>query len=188
MKKWEISLLVSFAVCTAALWLEPCIKDCEAIKDKTLRLHIVANSDSERDQQIKLAVRDAVLPMLSECGSIDEAVTEARSSLDEIERVADEELKKQGVDYRSRAEVCEMSFDERTYGNIVMPAGSYTSLRITLGNAEGKNWWCVLYPALCLSTATDPISEYTGSEKELLTGTEHRRIRFKIVELIESLI
>ena len=132
-------------------------EECDEIPSEVLRLHIPANSDSPRDQEIKLALRDCVLQeygtQLSGARSREEAADTVRGLLPEIEKTCCEFLSQQGVDYGAEAELTEMYFPTRRYEQATLPAGEYQALRITLGSGEGHNWWCCLYPGLCFTDA-----------------------------------
>ena len=154
----------------------------QGIAEEVIRFHVLANSDDETDQQVKLKVRDAVLLWIEE--SWDWGQTEAgrekakkyiSSHLDEIEAVADEVLKDVGVSYRASASVEQCYFPDRTYGDCTFPAGWYEALRIRLGEAKGHNWWCVLYPDLCYSDCLKAVSEEGKKEKlkEVLSVQEY---------------
>lgn len=149
----------------------------QGIAEEVLRFHVLANSDDDRDQEIKYMVRDEVLAWMqereeslagqklnqsdyteSEVGTAEKNAEEKEavklflsSHLNEIEQIADGVLARQGVDYRSRASLTKCYFPDRTYGDCTFPAGWYEALRIRLGEAKGHNWWCVLYPGLCFS-------------------------------------
>lgn len=120
-----------------------------------LRLHILANSDSAEDQRVKLAVRDAVLTMLPACDSATEAEEYLRAHGRELLALAEQTLRAQGFDYGAQLLLGKCSFPDRTYGKTVYPAGEYEALRIVLGRGEGQNWWCVLFPPLCIVTAEE---------------------------------
>lgn len=134
--------------------------DCEDVRGEVLRLHIPANSDSEEDQAIKLRLRDELLAEfgseLSLCGDLDSASARARELLPEIERSANEFLRENGFSYGAKAELVEMWFTTREYDRLILPAGNYTALRVTLGSGEGHNWWCVIFPQLCLPAVSEP--------------------------------
>lgn len=130
-----------------------------AVYSRPLRLHILANSDSVADQQVKIAVRDVILAETS--AQFDAVLTEAqaeecvRENLDAIVAAANRELRAQGFDYSARAMLGSYDFPDREYSGRVYPAGEYRALRIVLGEGAGHNWWCVLYPPLC-TVNTDP--------------------------------
>lgn len=133
-------------------------ENCESVCSEVLRLHIPANSDSEEDQAIKLKLRDFVLGefsgQLAECKSLDEAEEKARELLPEIERKSTEFLERNGFSYGAKAELVTMDFTTREYDALVLPAGRYRAIRITLGSGAGHNWWCVIFPQLCLPAAS----------------------------------
>jgi|GEM_PF-445643 len=122
-------------------------------RDQVIRLHVVANSDSERDQEIKRAVRDAILdevtPLFTGTETIDAAEAAIRQALPQIEAAAGAVLAQYGVSYGMSTEVGRFPFPDRLYGRVLLPAGEYRALKVKLGDAEGANWWCVLFPPLC---------------------------------------
>ncbi len=126
----------------------------DSLADKVLRLHILANSDSTDDQAVKLVVRDAVLAYLSDslltCADKEEAKDVLSTQLESICDVANAALSKQGYRYRAEARLTTAQFPLKVYGDIFLPAGTYETLQITLGEASGQNWWCLLFPSLCL--------------------------------------
>lgn len=126
-----------------------------ACKPSPFRLHVIANSDSEQDQQIKLIVRDSVLNAtkkeILECQNASEAEEYIRTNMQTILSAANKALNESGADYIATAEVGEYDFPEKTYSGVTYKEGSYHALRINLGKAEGHNWWCVMFPPLCLS-------------------------------------
>lgn len=164
--------------------------ECEgAIYDDTIRLHILANSDSEEDQGVKLAIRDRVLEKYSELlksdGSMDEAKKNVTSRLDAIESDCKGWLEELGYGYGVKATLVNEWYDTRDYEGFSLPCGYYTSLKIELGSAEGKNWWCVMYPPMCLDIATEEGQEYTKSEQALISKNGYN-VKFKLLELISG--
>lgn len=129
----------------------------ENIYDSVIRLHVIANSDSEADQQVKLEVRDAILEkarQLFEGSDYDRAADIAASELEQLKSVADEVLMKNGIcDYTSTVTLAKEEFPTRDYGDAVIPGGRYLSLCVRLGKADGKNWWCVMFPPMCSGAA-----------------------------------
>lgn len=169
-------------------------QDIEEIRGSVLRLHILANSDSEEDQALKLAVRDRILELdyslFDSVHSVSEAKEAAEAQLEQIEAAAEEEIRRQGYDYPVHAEVGRMYFPTRVYEDFTLPAGEYEALRLTIGSGEGKNWWCVLYPPLCLPAAESGESLdsiLTPEQKELVEGGEKVQVKFAAVEWIESI-
>ncbi len=189
MKKLEISLLAALLLCIAALAMQlPFVRACEALTEDTFRLHILANSDSDADQAVKLAVRDAILAesnrLFAQAATAEEAAVAAQHQLSALEAVANETLRAHGFGYTARAYVTRMPFETRYYGDFTLPAGTYTALRIELGRGEGKNWWCVLYPALCLPAAEQEseLEALTEEEQQVVEGGERFALRFKFLE------
>lgn len=130
----------------------------DALSNGLIRLHVIANSDSDEDQRLKLKVRDT---LLSQCGeiksgedTIDAVKWDICNNLDYIEKIAKDEIKRQGYDYSVKASFGLSQFPEKTYGNITLPSGEYQALRVEIGKGEGKNWWCVLFPPLCFVEET----------------------------------
>ncbi len=158
-----------------------------------MRLHILANSDSEADQELKLKVRDAILeksPTLFEGSlSLEDAVASAEASLDEIKATAEEEIFANGYNYSVKVYLCDMFFETREYEEFTLPAGQYKALRIEIGAAKGKNWWCVLFPALCIPASQDSAElEDVFTESEISAVTQPKyKAKFAIVELFERL-
>ena len=156
-----------------------------AIYEDTVRLHILASSDDREDQQLKLSVRDAVLKeygaTLSLFDSAAEAKEELSKKLTEIEEFADKTVCELGYGYKTKVSLTEEWYDTRDYESFSLPAGYYTSLRIIIGEGEGQNWWCVMFPPLCL----DVLSTDKGySDAEELLITRKYNVKFKILELI----
>ncbi|MBQ8861787.1 MAG: stage II sporulation protein R [Clostridia bacterium] len=163
------------------------------IYENTIRLHVLANSDSEHDQRVKLAVRDAVLGEISAvtegAQTVEEAEALVSASLGYIREIAKKALAELGESYAVNVTLSEEYYPTREYEDFRLPAGKYTSLRIMLGEAAGKNWWCVLYPSLCIGGAkTGETLVNTGFSKDqidILTGGEEPkyRLKFKILEI-----
>lgn len=169
-----------------------------ALAEKTVRLHVVANSDAEDDQAQKLRVRDAVLQTVSsltaDCRNSDEAQQVMRENLDVIESAARDVLRAEGSDYALRVSLGTERFDTRRYDTFTLPAGRYPALRVGIGAAEGKNWWCVVFPSLCMAATSDAVRQcaevggYDGAESALVTGGEERYVvRFKTLEWLQKL-
>ena len=181
----------------------------ERVYENVVRLHVIANSDSEEDQRVKLAVRDAVLMYLSKQSLSAEDKESAESSyrarLSKIADVASKTTAQNGTPQLCRATLSTEYYPARTYGSVTLPEGSYTSLRVHIGAAEGQNWWCVLFPPLCLGLAMaeedDAMAVYAEEREELiaagftpkqietLTNAKDKRVvvKFRIVELLRSL-
>lgn len=156
-------------------------RDCEEIPSEVLRLHIPANSDSDEDQQIKFELRDFVLEKygnaLSGCGSLEDAESAVGQLLPEIEADCCAFLEERGAGYSARAELVDMYFTTREYDRVILPAGNYTALRITLGSGEGHNWWCVIFPSLCLPAVSEPLDE---EETERIPDEFEQPVKIKV--------
>ena len=169
----------------------PFVNSCKELSDDVLRVHILANSDSAADQSLKLAVRDRVLEHCSayfdDCEDKNEAVAVTGDRLDEIEEVAQNEIRRQGFDYNVKAEVGQAYFNTRYYDDFTMPAGWYDSLRLTIGDGGGQNWWCVMYPALCVGAASeDKMKEDLNEGEYRVVTSDQVDFRFKLVEYWEE--
>ena len=169
MKKFLTVLFVIISICSiiAACYIadnksivQACIISSEIeeltqqeLQDKVLRLHIIANSDSFRDQKIKAEIREIIISeyeaLFSSSESLNDSLIQTQGKLYEISQLTDAYLREQGFDYACSASICTSGFPDKTYGTLLFPQGNYTALKIILGNGEGQNWWCVLYPPLC---------------------------------------
>ncbi len=160
-----------------------------AIYEDTVRLHIRARSDSEKDQQIKLEIRDRVLENFAvsptPC-SKNEAEAALSASIDEIKSAVNGWLFELGCDYGCEVRLCEEWFDTRDYGEFSLPQGVYTSLIIELGGGEGENWWCVMFPPMCREVALGGNTTYTKEESSLVYGGKYA-VKFKLLELAAAL-
>lgn len=134
-----------------------------------IRLHVIANSDSKFDQEVKLKVRDEIISVagdLNEKKSVDESREWLESQLDDIEAAAEAVIRENGCNYRASAELGMRWIPEKTYSDMYFPAGNYEALTVTLGKGEGENWWCVLFPPLCLIIEDEAELEEMGLESE----------------------
>ena len=192
--RFEVAALVGilFSLLTANISVFG--QECAHLRTEVVRLHILANSDSEADQQLKLQVRDNIL---AELGSVfespasqPEAKQTAQALLPEIERIAAQTVKEAGQPLAVKAELCRMYFDTRDYGSYSLPAGTYDAVRVYLGVAQGKNWWCVMYPPICVPAAlSDPskLEELPAMQELETLGTEPLfKPKLAVVELFEK--
>lgn len=166
---------------------------CNDVSSEVLRLHIPANSDSIEDQQLKLELRDHVLDLfgseLSACDNLSQAESRAAELLPEIERECVNFLCEHGADYGAKAELVTMHFTTREYERLILPAGEYRALRITLGSGEGKNWWCVIFPQLCIPAVSEKYPEEDSNAGRVLEsfGTPQKiKVKFAVYELLEN--
>lgn len=162
----------------------------EELAREVFRFHVLANSDSEKDQALKMKVKEEVITYmrqeLPESDSVNTTKKWARDNLDEIVALAQQRVEEEGYDYPVTAEVTTCDFPDKTYGDITFPAGEYEALRIEIGQAKGQNWWCVLYPNLCFIDAVNAVVPDAGKKdlKEVLEEDTYEmvttRTRFKI--------
>lgn len=191
MKKY-IHLLVLSVILACTVLTLPFFNSCEELYSDVLRVHIRANSDSAADQSLKLAVRDRVLQACSgyyrDCDNKAEALAVTQRYLPEIEAAARQEIRAHGFDYPVHAELGALYFNTRRYDDFTMPAGVYDALRLTIGEGEGQNWWCVMYPALCVGAACeDELRERLDDGEYRVVTADRFDVRFKIVEYIEDI-
>ena len=188
------ALVCGFVMAVIASFF-PFAAACGGLPENVVRLHVVANSDSEEDQSVKLLVRDAVLEEAAKwyggAQSMEEASSQLCTHLQSLGETARTTLAENGMEYSAKVEVTEMYFSTRDYGTFRLPAGRYRTLRVTLGEGQGKNWWCVVFPSLCLPAAgeeqSDLLLSLPESEREIVENPEQFQVKFKAVELWESL-
>lgn len=166
--------------------------DCADVRRDVLRLHVVGASDSDYDQNLKLKVRDTLLKkggtIFDGTVTADEAKTIITPRIPELKAAAEAVLLENGCDYKIDITVGEEYFATRCYENFTMPAGVYTAVRVNIGTAEGKNWWCVMFPPLCLPAAfADADAFFDDDEMKVITASPEYEPRFKIVEIYESI-
>lgn len=193
MKKLDAALLIGLVVSIIISSVSAFAKDLDGISDNVLRLHILANSDSEEDQALKLKVRDAILAetseLFAECNSRLEVEQVALDNMDRIQAIAEKVIKENGYDYPVKCEITYMKFDDRTYDDLTLPGGYYDAVRITIGEAKGHNWWCVMYPQFCIAPSIDKKSldilentkflnySESSSKKEKLENFNKREVK-----------
>ena len=200
-KKMQKAMALILTLCSLILLLGilPVHGESE-IYENVLRLHVLANSDSEEDQALKLKVRDAVLTkseeLFADCTTREEAIEVTKQNLSVLEETALETLRAEGSTHSVHVELGEEVYPTRNYESFCFPAGSYLSLRIILGEGEGQNWWCVLYPPMCLSAASAKSEKrdaaitvgFTGEQYRVITETDAPtyRVRFRLLEVFEE--
>ena len=185
-----VALLCAFALCLGGT--TSYAQSCETVREEVLRLHVIANSDSEKDQFVKLLVRDRLLEVGASCFRNAENANDALNAVTackaQLTQAANDVLLANAMPYTAEIEIRNEYFDTRTYEHTTLPAGVYLAVRVVLGQGTGKNWWCVMFPPLCLPAvthdATDGFLEANGDVLEAQDGYE---VRFKIVEWYESL-
>ncbi len=194
MKGLTIFTSLVLIVCALCSFLP--VGDEAEIYENTVRLHVLANSDTEYDQSVKLYVRDAVLDevaaLTKDAATVEEAEAAINANIGNIREKAKAALAEIGEDTTVNVTLTEEYYPTREYDGFRLPAGTYTSLRILIGKAEGKNWWCVLYPELCTSTAhageTLIKTGFSKDQIDILTGGEkpQYRLKFKILEFFQQ--
>lgn len=190
MRLWIKSACVAF-VLTVLYSLIPFQAACADISGEVFRLHILANSDSEADQTLKLRVRDSVLAcsqaLFAQATSKEEAESLTALHLQELAQVAADTVRENGYDYPVHAEIKKMFFTTRRYEKYTLPSGMYDALRLTIGEGKGHNWWCVMFPSLCVSTdgEGDRKTKETLGEEEYRVVSEEKEYKFFIVELFD---
>ena len=181
-------------VLTVIYSMIPFRTECKEISDEVFRLHILANSDEDYDQQLKLKVRDKILlyteSLFEQAQSKEEAENLISNNLQDICNTAQKEVTYNGYDYSVTAQITKMYFTTRTYESYTLPSGMYDALRITIGSGEGHNWWCVMYPSICISSeeSQDEAAKETFNDKQYdIVKNEKYEYKFKIVEIFEKI-
>lgn len=157
-------------------------KQQRAIAEQIIRLHVIANSDTDEDQELKMKVKETIVTYLrgemQDATSVDEARQAIREHLPEIEEIAAEKMRAEGYEYSAEATLGESYFPVKEYGDLTFPAGNYEALRVKLGDSAGHNWWCVMYPSLCFVDSTYQVVPDTSKErlKESLTSEEYNSL------------
>lgn len=185
MKHRLCSILVAIAIVLGSAAIAVTEQTLERLEDGVVRLHILANSDTESDQARKLLVRDALLAHAAEWMPDADTRAEALAGLQEhlpaIIRIAEETLHSVGCTDTVSAKICETEFPARTYGSVTLPAGTYQALRIVIGSGEGHNWWCVMYPTLCV-----PAAGYAADTEQAESAQMHAVFDDAVCEMTED--
>lgn len=194
MKKYNLSYIcvgLSLAILVVGFALT---REQQALADKLVRLHVVANSDSDYDQAVKLAVRDVILEAAEPLVDSGNPVDDLSRHLTDLEQVANEKLAGLGSENQATVTLERELFPTRAYDTFTLPAGAYTSLRVTIGAGDGHNWWCVVYPALCLPATVEELevaaldAGLSQGEIALITGQEvGYQLKFKSLEWLEEI-
>lgn len=175
---------------------------CTDIANNVFRLHVIANSDSEEDQNLKYIVRDSILSyvngILENINNKEDVALTINNHIDEIKNIAQQAVYNEGFTYDVEIEVGNFKFPTKTYGNISLPPGLYDALRVKIGNASGKNWWCVMFPPLCFVDVSSGIvpedskelmeSNLSSEDYALVSSSKNTtKIKFKVVEVLQNL-
>ena len=179
LKSWEIAALLALAV--VLLWGTWTAHSQDTLARKMIRLHVIANSDSEQDQTLKLQVRDKVLAKATEIleasDNMRQAAQKLEQSLPDMEAIAVEEISARGYDYPVTACLEETEFPTKDYDGFRLPSGEYLALRIVIGEGAGKNWWCVVFPPLCFCSVAEPVPDGTDGERIILKSRIYEWLR-----------
>lgn len=196
LKRW-VALLGLTATAAAVIFTVQTAALQKTLADKTLRLHVVANSDNDADQAQKLRVRDAVLgavgALTDGCSSRAEAEQALGAGLGRVQAAAQDVLAAEGCDLPVRVSLEEQRFGTRTYDTFTLPAGTYRALCVRIGAAQGHNWWCVVFPTLCAAASGEETARiaaaggFDADETELVTDADGYVLRFKLLEWLDEL-
>lgn len=197
LRRWELALLLGVAIAAmVGAWL--CSQQAD-LADRILRLHVIANSDSEEDQTLKLAVRDRILSaaeaLYEPGGTVEEAKEVLSAALPALAEAGVEVVAEYGYDYPVAVSLqSQVWFPTKEYQDFALPAGNYQALRVVIGDGAGQNWWCVVFPPLCLGSVSETTSETALSagldeqQVALITGeSEGYVVKFKALEIIDSI-
>lgn len=195
LKKWEVALLTGFAV--ALLMGAYLNREQSELADSIIRLHVIANSDSRADQELKYQVRDRILTEAAALYQPGDDLMQVRKSMEDnltlLAQAGREVVEEQGYDYPVSASLERTWFPTKKYTDFALPAGNYTALRIVVGEGKGENWWCVAFPPLCLGSVSETVDEaaaagnFTQEQVSLITGESGGYVvKFKAMELWEE--
>lgn len=192
-------LLFIYILISASSYVNAVSKD---ISESVFRLHVIANSDTKQDQELKLKVRDKVLAYMNtickDATDKSSAILIANNHINEFKQIALDTIKENGYDYDINIKIGNFSFPTKTYGDISLPSGYYDALRIEIGEAKGQNWWCVMFPPLCFVDVSSGIvpeesketmkKDLSDEEFTLISNEEDSSIRFKfkLIELFQN--
>ena len=194
-----LTVILTLCITVLTLSLLPVHGEAQ-IYESVIRLHVVANSNSDADQALKLCVRDAIISqnkdLLADCQNKDQAEKKISASLDSIRECAKAEIERLGYDYDVTVKLCRENYPQKSYASLCFPSGEYLSLQVLIGKAEGDNWWCVLFPPLCLDAASPRQNNedafisvgLSPDQYQIITQTQKPsyQARFKILEVIEE--
>lgn len=212
--KIRVTILIVSLITVVSLMMMTISSEAEKIenisenyKEKLIRFHVIANSDSDEDQALKLKVRDAVIsylqPKLAKSSSIQESEAIIIDEYEALEKISQNIILENGYNYEVKVGITLSNFPAKQYSNIVLPAGEYKALKIVIGEGEGKNWWCVMFPPLCFVSEDNGVIDKETDDKlrEVLTEEEYEliaqkdskksskvKVKFKIVEILEQIL
>lgn len=187
-----VKLVFAFVLIWSLFGIAALFCDGQMLKSNMVRLHVVANSDTDEDQRIKYAVKDEIVSYLQgkmkDIPSVEKAKEYLQENLPQLTSIANMVLKQQGSTHQATVSLCKEAFDKRDYDTFSLPSGVYESLRVEIGNADGKNWWCVVFPSLCIPASSEGFKDAavsSGFDEELtdtLSADEGYEIRFFILD------
>lgn len=191
-----MKLLLFGAAILGVLWVVDVKLDRDTLNEGLIRMHIVANSDAQEDQDLKLQVRDAVTayltPILENMPSREESEAYLREHLEDLKAIAQQVLS--GTDQQVTVKLEKEAFPKREYDTFTLPAGTYEALRFEIGAGEGRNWWCVVFPPLCLASVSETVEEtaalsgFSDGQIALITSNDEQYVlKFKLLEWWNSL-
>lgn len=191
----KIKISITIALITSIIFsIYSFAKTSEQIRNDFIRLHVIANSDSAEDQSLKLSVRDYILNAGSHIfdGTItpQNVYIKVPEKLDELEEKVMCYIKNLGYSYDVTITLTDEYFSTRTYNTVTLPAGRYTALKVIIGEGNGKNWWCVMFPPMCISAANEQEilkNNLTSEEFSLVNRNPKYEVRFRIIEIIEEI-
>lgn len=189
MKNFKLFIPIFMALTLLIGICEPVVKTSEDISDKVFRLHILANSDSTEDQDLKIKVKNYILENTTDLFTgkdLSENIEIAKANTDYLETLADEAIKNNGADYNAKVSIVKEFFETRVYDDFTLPAGEYNSIKIEIGEGSGHNWWCIIYPSVCLSACSESMSDYLTEDEMELVNSGYTP-KFKIVEIYEKI-
>ena len=194
MKKIDLALLIGLIFTIIISNFSVFANNYDDLRGSVVRLHILANSDSAEDQALKLKVRDALLAetkdLYQENLSYYETEKVMNDNLDRFKSIAERVIKENGYNYSVNCQLVNMEFDTRYYEDFTMPSGKYDALRITIGEAKGHNWWCVMYPPLCVPAATkvdDCKKTFNAQQIDMMKKPQKYKVKLKCVELYNKI-
>ena len=190
----DVSVALALVLSVFMYAVEDFSAGCENVKESVLRLHVIANSDSEEDQQLKLKVRDAIIEtgavLLGECENKEEAAFLVQEQSAYLKETAERVIREEGKDYEVAVEIGQEMYPTRTYENATLPAGEYLSLRVIIGEGAGRNWWCVVFPPMCVSAAAEEqtLETVLNDDGLMVVNSDPKyEVRFKLVEWWERI-
>lgn len=190
----DINIAIACGLVFAVLFsLSKFDASCEQLRENILRLHIIANSNTAEDQTLKYKVRDSLLEVgtdvFGEDLTLQQAIDSANSMIPLLQKIAEETIRESGYNYPVEISVGKAYFGTRVYETFTLPAGEYDAVRVKIGQAKGKNWWCVMFPAMCVPASADhSLDEVVdGSATDIAENSSKYQVKFKSVELYENL-